>query len=98
MKWRVGAEHAGRRLDLFVAESAPCSRAEARRLIERGAVKVAARPSKKGALVKAGDEVTLTEAPLSPEDLRPVADPGLPLALVHEDDELLVVCKPAGVA
>jgi 23S rRNA pseudouridine1911/1915/1917 synthase len=92
----VGADAgaAAVRLDAFVHAARPdLSRRLVRQLIVEGAVRVNGRRASKGARLSAGDRVTLPELPsaMAPE-------PELGLAVVHEDDQLVVVEKPGGMA
>jgi 23S rRNA pseudouridine1911/1915/1917 synthase len=88
----VGPEHAGERLDVFLATTAG-SRAAAQRLIDAGLVLVDGARRPKRHTVAAGERVEVQPAP-------PAAEPEVPdatFAVVYEDDHLLVVDKPAGV-
>lgn len=94
----VSAEAAGMRLDAYLSEMMPLSRAMCVRLIEGGQVTMQScgrtvAPDKKTRL-RAGDTLTVTvPAPVSgdilPEDI--------PLDIVYEDQDLLVVNKPVGM-
>jgi len=89
----VPQEAGGERLDRFVAEHAPVgSRAAAARLIDAGAVVVDGEVRPRAHRVAAGAVVVLTvpepvQAPLPDEDVE----------VVHADERLLVVVKPAGL-
>jgi 23S rRNA pseudouridine1911/1915/1917 synthase len=87
---------AGMRLDGFVAARMPeFSRSYAQRLIARGAVRVNGDAGKpKNYIVREGDAI----APRVParEALRIVAE-DIPLRIVHEDADILVVDKPKGM-
>jgi 23S rRNA pseudouridine1911/1915/1917 synthase len=89
----VASDEAGERLDtLVVARAGLASRAAAQRLIDSGAVTVEGRPRSKGFRPSAGERIVLEQPPeAAPEPTR------LPFEVVLEDDELLVVDKPAGV-
>jgi 23S rRNA pseudouridine1911/1915/1917 synthase len=92
MELVVGPEHAGERLDVFLAEAAG-SRAAAQRLIDAGLVLVDGRSRPKRHTVSAGERVLVRPAPA-------VETPAVPDArfeIAYEDDHLLVVDKPAGV-
>jgi 23S rRNA pseudouridine1911/1915/1917 synthase len=93
MRVRATAEDAGERLDAFLAGPLG-SRAQAQRLIEDGAVRVDGALVPKRHRMSAGETVTVelpAAAPAAP-DLAPAA-----FAVRYEDDDLLVVDKPAGV-
>ena len=88
----VAPEHAGERLDVFLARSAG-SRAAAQRLIEGGAVLVDGRRRPKRHAVAAGERVEVTELEEAPEAAAPDAE----FAVAWEDEHLLAIDKPAGV-
>jgi 23S rRNA pseudouridine1911/1915/1917 synthase len=88
----VTDEHAGERLDVFLAEAVG-SRTAAQRLIEAGAVLVDGRARAKRHAVRAGQRVEVGELPEAPEEEVPDAR----FAIAWEDEHLLVVDKPAGV-
>ena len=89
------AEGSGERLDVFVARRCPrLSRSLAQRLIREGGVTVGGRPARAGQRLEPGDRVLVRMPPEEPETLRP--EP-IPLTIVYEDEDLLVVDKPAGL-
>ncbi|HSD78078.1 MAG TPA: RluA family pseudouridine synthase [Solirubrobacteraceae bacterium] len=93
MELRAGPEHAGERLDAFLA--APLgSRARAQRLIADGRVTVGGAATPKRHRMAAG-EVVVVDVP--PEAALPAAVGDVPFAVAYEDEHLLVVDKPAGV-
>ncbi len=91
----VPEDSAGLRLDRFLASVLGThSRSQIQRLIEDGRVQVGGRTAKSNQAVKPGQVVTL-EIP------EPVASPieaeNLPLPIVYDDRDLVVVDKPAGM-
>lgn len=89
----VGA--AGIRLDRFIAEKCPeLSRTFAQKLIREGRVTVNSRAARAGWELDAGDAVQITLPPPPPEHPFPE---NIPLSVVYEDDDLLVIDKPAGL-
>ncbi len=90
------ADCAGERLDVFVARRLPeLTRSRVRRLIDEGLVTVDGRlPAKAGVKLEVGQPVQVTLPVPQPIDLKP--EP-IPLRIVYEDDDLLVVDKPAGL-
>ncbi|MGI8945975.1 MAG: RluA family pseudouridine synthase [Thermoleophilaceae bacterium] len=92
----AGEADAGTRLDAALAShGATRSRAEGRRLIEAGRVRVDGRHRRASHRLAAGETVAITP----PEAGRSEPGASAPAAfeVVHEDDALLVVDKPAGV-
>ena len=91
------ADRGGERLDVFVARRLPeLTRSRVWRLIDEGLVAVEGRPpAKAGIALDAGQRVRVTLPP--PEPAVPEPEP-IPLRIVYEDDDLLVVDKPAGLA
>ena len=93
---QIVADRAGERLDLFVARRVPAlTRSRVRRLIDEALVTVDGRLAPKAGLkLDAGQRVVVTLPPPEPLDLEP--EP-IPLRIVYEDGDLLVVDKPAGM-
>ena len=91
----VAAEHAGKRLDAVLARLEPTlSRAQAQRLIEAGEVRVGGAPAKPAHKLRAGERIEGTiPAPVETS----VAGEAIPLAILYEDADLVVVNKPAGM-
>ncbi len=84
----------GMRLDAFIAAELSLSRSMAAELIENGDVLLNGKSAKKRAEVSVGDEVTVN----IPDLKEPEAVPqDIPIDVVYEDDELLVVNKPKGM-
>jgi 23S rRNA pseudouridine1911/1915/1917 synthase len=89
------ADGSGERLDTFVARRCPdLSRSAVQRLVREGRVTIGGRPARAGHRLERGDRV-LVEAPV-PEDDALAPEPA-PLNIIYEDDDLLVVDKPAGM-
>jgi 23S rRNA pseudouridine1911/1915/1917 synthase len=87
----------GERLDAALSRMFGLSRARAAELIGAGDVLVGGQTAAKSDRVPAGEwlDVTLPPPPV-PLQVRPEAVPGM--KIVHEDDDIIVVDKPAGVA
>jgi 23S rRNA pseudouridine1911/1915/1917 synthase len=87
----------GQRLDRVVAMVTGRSRAEAAALVDAGAVAVGGRAvTARSYRVSEGDMLDLPGAE-PPAEVELVADPGVVVPVVHEDEHLLVVDKPAGL-
>ena len=91
----VAPEQSGTRLDVFLTRHMPdWSRSQIQRQIRSGLVSIGAEAVyKAGKEVEPGDRVTLRAAR---HELRAVPE-DLPLNIIYEDDDLLVVDKPAGM-
>lgn len=90
----VDAADVGRRLDVFLARASGLSRARVQELIERGAVLVEGHPQKPRHALRIRERVTLTVP--DPEPLALAPEP-IPLDILYEDEDLLVLNKPAGL-
>ena len=89
----VAEDKVGQRVDLFIGEALGLSRARLKKLFDAGAVRVEGRVAKKGLLVAAGQRIQV----VVPEERREVVpEPDAPLVLLHEDDTLVFLDKPAG--
>lgn len=84
----------GKRIDKFVAEREDLTRSAIQKYMECGAVTVNGKTAAKNYLLRENDavEITLPE----PVDLAVEAE-NIPLSIVYEDDDLLVVNKPKGM-
>jgi len=93
---RVEAKDAGQRLDKVLASGGTgLSRARLQNLIRAGAVRLGDRTiGDPGHRVKPGDEITV--ALPDPEPAEPIPQ-DIPLAVVYEDNALIVIDKPAGL-
>jgi 23S rRNA pseudouridine1911/1915/1917 synthase len=91
----VSAGETPKRLDVFLStHTADLSRAAIQRLIEKGAVTVNGKQPKPSQKVRPGDEIAW-DVP-KPAPLEIGGEP-IPLEVLHEDDALLVLNKPAGI-
>lgn len=90
----VSRADAGRRLDAFLAGASGLSRARVQRLIEEGHVLVGGRPQKPRHRVTPGERILLRIPPATPLPLTPEA---IPLDILHEDDDVIVLNKPPGM-
>ncbi len=91
------AAESGARLDKYLSEQCPeLSRSHAQRLIADGNITVNDRVVLKvGLKLDTGDRVEIS---IPPAPLNPLLAEAIPLNIIYEDDDLLVVDKPAGLA
>jgi len=88
-------EDAGSRLDSFLAASLPdLTRSAAVRLIETGQVTVNGRPAVKSCKLLGHETVTVTLP--APEPVEAIPQ-NIPLDVVYEDGDVIVINKPAGL-
>ena len=90
----VGEDEAGFRLDLALATASGVSRAQVRRWIEGGRVRINSRAGRPAQRVRVGD--TLEADPPQPLPAELVAQ-AIPVPILYEDADLVVVDKPAGL-
>jgi len=83
------------RVDRFVADATGLSRSYVQKLISDGRLTEDGRPLRANAIVSAGAELRLDVPPPEPLDIAPA--PEIPVAVVYEDDDLLIVDKPSGL-
>ena len=85
---------AGTRADRFVADAAGLSRSYVQRLITEGRLTSGGVAIKANAILRAGDELELDVPEVRPLELEAEA---IPLTVVYEDADLLIIDKPAGL-
>ena len=91
----VESSAAGERLDRWLAAHVPdVSRARLQELIDGGVVRVDGAPRKRAYRLQGGERVEVEVPARTQDELRPEA---IALVIVHEDDDVLVVDKPAGM-
>ena len=94
---QVPAALAGERLDRIVALLADVSRSAAAATIAAGGVRVDGTASSSGKVRLRGGCVVEVDPAAIPRAALPAADPSVEFALVHDDDDVIVVDKPAGL-
>jgi len=89
------ADDGDARLDKYVCQHFPeLSRTRVQRLIADGHITVNGQPAKPGIKLNTGDRLEVAIPPAPSEHLLPES---IPLNIIYEDDDLLVVDKPAGL-
>jgi len=95
LTFSVTAEEAGERLDSFLATRIEgWSRARLQRLIDEADVLVNLKTAKSSYKVRARDEIEIELTPPPSETFTPE---NIPIEVVYEDEDLIVVNKPAGL-
>ncbi len=91
----VTAGEAPKRLDVFLVNREPkLSRSALQRLIEHGRVQINGKAVKPSHKIKPGDRITFEIPKAEPLELK---GESIPLEILYEDDDLLVLNKPAGL-
>ncbi len=91
---KVNEENIGTRADIFMCGELGITRSAAQKLLEGGAVTVSGAAVQKNYKLRAGDSLTVS----FPETREPDAEPeDIPLDVVYEDADVIVVNKPAGM-
>ena len=94
--YNLEVDKQGTRLDKYVGDKCPeLSRTHAQKLIGDGHIMVNDSVVKAGLKLNIGDRVTINIPPAAPSHLLPEA---IPFGIIYEDDDLLVIDKPAGLA
>ncbi|MBQ8431455.1 MAG: RluA family pseudouridine synthase [Clostridia bacterium] len=90
----VTAEDAGNRLDQYAAAQAGLTRSAVSRLIETGSILVNEKSVAKNYRLRVGDAVTIT---LPEPEVSEILPQNIPLDVVYEDEDLIVINKPVGM-
>jgi 23S rRNA pseudouridine1911/1915/1917 synthase len=95
LELKVPQEATGTRLDLFLAnENINLSRSRIQQLISDQSILVDGRPTKPSYKIKGKEKITIQVPPLEELSLEPE---NIPLDILYEDSDLLVVNKKAGM-
>ena len=85
----------GGRVDRYVADATGLSRSYVQKLISDGRLTASGEALRSNAIVAAGTDLRLDVPEPAALDLEPAPD--IPLTIVYEDDDLLILDKPAGL-
>lgn len=92
----VRADGVNQRLDVYLAGTlAPVSRSGVKKLLEDGRIMVNGKAAKAGYRLRQDDRVEVSLPPEARGTLEPQA---IPLDIIYEDDDIIVLNKPAGLA
>lgn len=82
------------RIDLYFKNELGMSRSKVQKMIQEKAILVNGKPIKNSYMLKTGDLITITS--LEEEEMHVTAE-NIPLSIVYEDDDVMVVDKPNGM-
>jgi len=92
---KVSSDEAQRRLDVYLTSAlAKISRAQIRKLIDNGHVRIEGRNAKASYVVKESDRIAVEIPPPQAYDVLPEE---IPLEVLYEDEDIIVINKPAGM-
>lgn len=95
MEFHVLNDQSPARLDHFLSEQLPLfSRSRIQNLIKSGDVLLNGKPAKSGIKIKSGDRIDFNEPEAVPDSNQPEE---IPLSILFEDDDLVVVNKAVGM-
>jgi len=95
IEFNVSENDAKLRLDHFLAKRLPqYSRSRLQQLIRNGFVRLNGASTRPRQIVRAGDKIDVRESPVEQIETRPQR---IPLDILFEDDDLIVINKPAGL-
>ena len=87
-------ESKGERIDAFLAASKNITRSAAARLCEGGRVCIDDKAIAKNYKLRGGEMLCIDYPPVEPADAQPE---NIPLDIIYEDDDIIVVNKPSGM-
>lgn len=88
------SEHDGKRLDVTLAHLLGISRSAAQKLIENGGVTLSGKIPVKKSVIRQGDEISVILP--EPKECAAAAE-DIPLDVVYEDGDIIVINKPSGM-
>ena len=94
IKYKISDEAAGIRIDKFLAEQGDRTRSFYQKAVEEQKVLVNDRPVKNNYKLRPGDVITIE--PIE-EEVLDVKPENIPLDILYEDDDVLIVNKPKGM-
>jgi len=96
-EYTVGPDaEVGIRLDVFLAERLTfLTRTQVRKAIDGGGARVGGRPAKAGHRIRRGDEIVFEYDIPEPEP-KLLPEP-IPLKIIHQDEDVILIDKPAGL-
>lgn len=93
--YEVGTENAGKRIDKFLSgELSELSRSYIQKLLKEGMVTLGGKPLKANYKLREGDLIEIRIPPAAEPDILPE---DIPLEILYEDEDVLVVNKPKGM-
>lgn len=94
-EFHIPSEFSGKRTDIALScLISDLTRSQVRRLIEEGLILVEGKPVKPSKRLSGGESVSVVQPPPRPLEAEPQ---DIPVSILYEDDDIIVVNKPAGM-
>lgn len=90
----VSIEDANKRIDIYLSEQLDYSRSKIAKMISNNDILVNGNPTKNSYLLRENDKITIGEITEEEMNIQPE---NIPLDIVYEDDDVIVVNKPNGM-
>ena len=90
----VSNESKGVRIDAYLSECEGITRSAAARLCENDRVCASGKPLSKNYKLRGGEIIVVDYPPVTPDDAFPE---DIPLDIIYEDDDIIVINKPSGM-
>ena len=90
----VSNESKGKRIDAFLSDNENITRSAAARFCDNGRVLVDDKDVAKNYKLRGGERIVIDYPPVEPDDAQPE---NIPLDVVYEDEDIIVVNKPSGM-
>lgn len=94
MRYVITENDVGKRLDSFVSENTELSRNAAAKLIESGNITLFGKPTVKKYELRVGDEIEII---LPEPEICEALPENIPLDILYEDSDIIVINKPSGM-
>jgi 23S rRNA pseudouridine1911/1915/1917 synthase len=95
MEYYISKAESGNRIDIFLTERTKLSRSQIQRLIKDGSILLNDQRTKVSYKLKEDDKI-FVELPPAPKKME-ILPENIPLDIIYEDEDLLVVNKPRGM-
>lgn len=93
-KYEILVEDGGERIDKYLSQKISLSRSQIQDLIDKGLIKVNEKEVKNSYKVKVGDKIEVIIPPPEETEIKPQ---DIPIEIVYEDDDIVIINKPKGM-
>lgn len=93
-RYEIWVEDGGERIDKYLSQKISLSRSQIQDLIDKGLIKVNEKEVKSSYKVKVGDKIEVIVPPPEETEIKPQ---DIPIEIVYEDDDIVIINKPKGM-